>query len=110
MIDYEIAFLIACLAYVYSVVLTDANQLLNPLYKRLYIYFKTDERINEGKDYHWLFKILIHCEKCVSGQWALWTYLAMNYLNYNFFYHLFFISYTITITILITKYTKNERT
>lgn len=49
----------------------------------------------------WLYKPLIGCSYCVSGQIALWSYFFMD--SYNFFEHLVFISFSIFIVALINK-------
>ncbi len=86
MINYELSFLIAVFAYVYSNILTDEDQLLN------WVYNKLDQKIVR---YRWIFHVVIHCEKCISGQAALWLYLYFNFFKYNFLHHLFFITFTI---------------
>lgn len=72
MIPYELAFLFGLLGFVYTNVLTEAGMIFSPLYKWLNLsIFKNDKR----EDYHWLFKIIIHCERCFTGQLALWWYV-----------------------------------
>lgn len=80
MINYELSILIALCAFTYSIILTQPKMILNPFYKFLSRKF-VKETCNGQKE-HWIFKILIHCEKCVAGQWALWIYLYMNYSGY----------------------------
>lgn len=118
MIEYEISILIAVFAFVYSNVLTEPNQIFNSLYKRLNVLFKTQERYVLGKGPHWLFKILIHCEKCIGGQIALWMYGFTHIMEYEeypietFFLHLAFVTFTILSVCIIkniyTKYINNE--
>jgi hypothetical protein len=77
MINYELAILIAVASVTYSNILTQPNAIFNPLYNKLYNYFKTDERRGNGKPYHPLFMLLIHCEKCIAGQAAFWLYICV---------------------------------
>lgn len=58
------------IGFVYSQVLTEPGQILNPLWKLLDKYL--------GK-YPFIFKPIIDCYKCVSGQMFLWTYLVISY-------------------------------
>lgn len=81
-IHYEFGLLIAMAAFTYSYLLTRPNSLLNGWYNRLHLFFKTDERQQKGKPYHPLFMLLIHCEKCIAGQAALWIYLALNWQQF----------------------------
>lgn len=109
MINYQLSFLIAVAAFVYSYMLTRPNAMLNWLYNWAYVFFKTDERSNQGKPYHWAFMLLIHCEKCIAGQVAAWLYLFGNWSNYNFLQHIFFTAFTILLAGLIKNlYTKTE--
>lgn len=109
MINYELSFLIAISAFVYTNILTEPEMLFNSLYNYLDVIFT-------GK-YRFVFKILIHCEKCLSGQLAFWIYLWVNYnfyLSNNFLSaglnHIFFISFTILIaTILNIIYKKTQQ-
>lgn len=72
MILYELAFLLGVLGFVYTNILTESGMIFAPLYKWLnFSVFKNEKR----EDYHWLFKILIHCERCFTGQLALWWYI-----------------------------------
>ena len=109
MINYQLGLLIAMFSFTYTNILTDGGQLLNGLYIWLNGVFKTDERSAVGLGPHWLFKIIIHCEKCNAGQIALWSYLFINKIGYIltptsvFFYHVLFITYTILITELIKQ-------
>lgn len=109
MINYQLSFLIAVAAVVYTYILTRPNAVLNGIYNNLYNFFKTDERLSQGKPIHPLFMILIHCEKCFAGQAAAWLYLLINWSNYNLLQHIFFTAFTILITGIIKNlYTKTE--
>ena len=102
MINYELGLLIAIFGYVYTNILTDVDMILNFVYNQL------DQRITKHR---WLFHMIIHCEKCVSGQVALWIYLITNFHKYNLLQHIFFITYTILIVEIIKqthKRLKNE--
>lgn len=56
----------------------------------------------EEKHEKW-FNVLINCPKCVSGQWALWTYIILEFKNYNLFYHICFIVLTIWFSLILNK-------
>lgn len=112
MIEYELLILIAIFAYVYSNLLTEPNQILSGVYKKLYSFFKTDKRLMEGRGPHWLFKILIHCERCIAGQLALWFTLFGNWFSiliepdaFMFFKVIFSITFAILMTIIIKALT-----
>lgn len=109
MINYQLAFLIAITAFVYSEILTDANMILNQFYKKLSYFFNTEARISAGENYHPLFMILIHCSKCVAGQIAFWIFILIHKSVYflhpvkYILIHIFFVSFTILTTYLISK-------
>lgn len=87
---------VAVVAYVYSQVLTDSGMLLNRVYN-------WSERTLPG----WLFKPVIGCYHCVSGQMAFWYYLiiaiALNRFQYDPFQHILFICLTIFLISFIHK-------
>jgi hypothetical protein len=112
---------IAIVAYVYSVILTDRGMLLSrvsawisklchpktrmlkTMYPAAWQEYLDKPLIVGGKrvmDYTWLYKMLIGCERCVSGQMALWWYLFTQ--NYDLMEHIVFIALTIFITHTIT--------
>jgi len=107
MINYELAILIAVLAIVYTNILTQGGHIFNGLYNKLDKFFNTDKRICEGKSHHPLFKILIQCELCFSGQFSLWIFIIFNYNNYlsnpftTALQHVLFISLTIFCTSIL---------
>jgi hypothetical protein len=109
-----LSFLISITAFVYSYILTQPTELFSGLYRLLDSVFKTDERNNKGLGMHPLFKLLIGCEKCVSGQWALWIYLILNFKNYlnleftGIIFHLLFIGLTIFTTTAIKSIYKKH--
>lgn len=111
-LDYFIlSFLLAVLAFIYTNVLTQAGEVFGALYSKLYRYFKSDEREQQGLPKHPLFKVLIDCEKCVAGQIAMWSYLIINFNQYICFIsvlkHFLFVSLTIFAVIIIKSiYTK----
>lgn len=108
-IHYQLALLIAMSAYVYTNILTDQNQIFNGLYNWLDIKLNNQET---GKK-HWLFMVLIYCEKCVGGQMALWIFLYLNYKSYltnpftALLSHIFFITFTILSATLIKEIHKH---
>lgn len=114
MINYELILLIAVLGVTYTYILTKPGQIFNGLYNKMDVWFKTDARAMKGKDKHWLFKVLIYCHLCFSGQFSAWLYLALNYKNYlisplqTLLLHIFFVALTIfsagVIKGIYTKY------
>lgn len=61
--------------------------------------------VRELRDFEWIFKPLVGCEKCVAGQIALWGFLLWRGLPLSLGdgFHLLF---TICAAILITVFTK----
>lgn len=88
----------AVVAYVYSVMLTDGGKLLNGWYRFL------QTKIGNKK---WLFYPLIHCDECVAGQMALWSYLYLqwkqNFQTYDLGDHIVCISISILVVPIIGK-------
>jgi len=82
MINYLlIAILIGACSFVYTNLLMEPDQIFGGLYRKAYFYFKSDEKNEQGKPYHPLFKIFFQCERCNAGQIALWFYLCKNFHN-----------------------------
>lgn len=114
---------IAVFALVYSVILTEKEMILESFKrflfnvthkKRSYLmrkypsnwqeYYPIDMYSKSGfkiRDYTWIYKVLIDCERCVAGQISLWLYLLK--FEYNFIQHLSFITTTILLTDLIKR-------
>ena len=111
MIDYEFGILIGIFAYVYACILTDEEQLLNGVYN--WLEYKLIDPLTGKK--HWVFNILIGCEKCIAGQIALWLFLYKNIHGYilypfdTFLKHIFFITFTIFVTVMIKKIHKYKK-
>lgn len=86
---------IAVSAFTYSNMLTAPGQILNQLSDYL-----------ERKLPEWLYKPLIGCQYCVSGQWALWFYFYVCFiekeLSYHWWLHLWVIMQTIFVAKIIT--------
>lgn len=86
---------IAISSFTYSNVITAPGQILNQVFDFL-----------ERKLPEWLFKPLIGCQYCVSGQWALWFYFYITFFqneaNYHWWLHLWFIMQSIFVTKIIT--------
>lgn len=106
--DYFIySFLIAVFAFVYTNILTQNGEVLGEVYAFFYNVFDTPKREAEGLGYHWLFKMIMQCEKCVAGQAALWSYLIIRFNEYSnvsftlVLLHVTFITLTIFLTIII---------
>ena len=99
---YILTWVLAICAYTYSMILTDNDMILSPWRRFLFIKL--------GED-NWLFKILVGCEYCVAGQWALWTYLFISIfdsdlfdkIEYNPFIHLAVIMVTVFNMAIINK-------
>lgn len=107
MINYEIAFLIAILGFVYTNLLTEPEMILNPLYN--WIQCKLTSACHVSWWRKALFKIIIHCEKCFSGQFAFWFYLITEFKSYSFIEHVFFVAFTIFIVSIVKNlYTKTQ--
>lgn len=89
---------IAVSAFVYTNMLTDTGMILHNLNNRL-------DSLIVGK-YRWLYTILIGCQFCVAGQWALWYYLYFIFFKihgcYELEIHIWFIMQTIFITKVVT--------
>lgn len=107
MIDYELSFLIAVLSVVYTNLLTDSNMIFNGIYNWLDRKFKNDQR---GKN-HWLFMIIIHCEKCFAGQVAFWIFIYLHFANekheYDPLIHVFFVAFTILSAYILNNIIKH---
>lgn len=109
-----LSFLISITAFVYSNILTQPSEIFSSLYGRLDAFFGNDKRYCVGLGPHPIFKMIIGCEKCVSGQMALWIFLFLSYNNYlalefsTIIYHVLFIGLTIfTTTIIKSIYSKH---
>jgi hypothetical protein len=87
---------IAVSAFTYSNILTEEGMLL-------YGFHGWAENRFYGP-FRWVFQILINCQFCISGQWALWYYLiyALHRSDYDLFTHVWFILQTIFIAKVIT--------
>jgi hypothetical protein len=107
-----ISLIIAITAVIYSVVLTQPGEIFGWLYGKLYTWFNERNpckgtRAQRGLPDHPVFKILIGCFKCVSGQWAFWFFLIYAWSEYNIFYvipHLLFTALTIFFSLIIYKF------
>lgn len=116
-INYQLSVLLGIGAFVFSYILTEPNAILNKPYLFLYKLFKTDERNEQGRPIHPLFMVLIYCEKCVAGQWALWTFFFTNWRSYFYeltawliLQHVLFILFTIfSASVVKLIYTNKEK-
>lgn len=130
----QIALISAVIGYTYSAVLIQPGEALHWLY-RIFRYFLTRKEIKKGAEIpeelqgrvgykppkvieteitheHWLLKPLGACEKCTSGQVAMWLFLGHSiidkyYLNnisiFVIVNHIFTICLAILLTILFKK-------
>lgn len=100
---------LAITAFVYSQLLTEPGQLLAWWGNFLDRFFQNDRRYVQGYGPHPVYKLLIGCTRCVSGQFALWFFLFQNWSFYRsgelmiIPYHIITISITIFFATLITK-------
>lgn len=95
---------IAVSAFTYTNILTDSGMVLHSINKWL-------ERSITGR-FRWIYTILIGCQFCVAGQWALWYYLyfifikdtthAIAHAKYEFELHVWFVMQTIFIVKVVT--------
>lgn len=92
---------IAVSAFTYSNILTEPGMILEPIHVYL-----DDKLVGNNR---WIFQMLINCQFCVSGQWALLYYLIYCFKgypesghHYDFFTHLWFILQTIFMAKVIT--------
>lgn len=100
---YLLTVAISICAWVYTTILTDSGMIL---FKYQEFLFK---RLNPRCS--WLFKMIVGCSHCVSGQMALWIYLYMSLFQTQFFdilhwdivTHIWFVSVTIFNVALIKK-------
>ena len=87
------ALIVASVSWFYHVVLKD--YLLERWFDYGYAFF--GQEIYDGTWKKHLYMPVWGCQYCTSGQLALWSFFFL--FDYNFFYHIAFI----TITTLITK-------
>lgn len=88
---------IAVSAFTYSNILTEPGMILYGVHSYL------DNKLVGA--YRWIFDVIIHCQFCISGQWALWGYIYLKIDNsafYNPFTHIWFIMQTIFMAKVIT--------
>lgn len=92
---------IAVSAFTYSNILTEGDMILAPFWEW------ADNRFVGGQ--RWIFQVLINCQFCISGQWALWYYIIYcikdypNHMHpYSWFVHMWFILQTIFMAKVVT--------
>lgn len=98
----------AVCAYVYAVVLIAPGMILHPFYKcicKWWLLRKKIENEIEVEIESWFYKPLIGCYKCVSGQFAFWSYLywAISDNVYHLGHHIFCVCLSILLSITINK-------
>lgn len=87
---------IAISAFVFSNMLTDNGMIFHDLFEWL------EEKLPE-----WIFKPLIGCQYCVSGQWSLWFFIWFAIFranDYELYLHIWFIMQTIFVTKIVTEF------
>jgi hypothetical protein len=90
----------AIITYVYVFILS-REDILN-------WWFRFGERFN-GR---WFYKPVWDCEKCISGQMALWSYPAIclnGHTEYFCFLHIYTVCLSILLSIVITKILKQNK-
>lgn len=99
------ALCVAIVGYTYSNILTQPGEIFGKLYGKLDEFFQTDLRRScQGKGPHPLFKMIMHCEKCVSGQLALWGFILFIYPDYSIrigLLHILFIGLSIFFATIV---------
>lgn len=98
---YLLSWAISVVAFTYSEILTDHGMILYKWRGILFMLFKNED--------HFIFKILVGCAYCVSGQWMLWIYLYLcifgnelfGVLDYDLIMHIALISITVFNTAII---------
>lgn len=91
-----LSFFISIVAFVYAVILVDDGMILFGYKKFLY---KTIGKVD------YLFKPVVGCPYCVSGQFALWLYLILYYdQGYNLLEHITLVSLSIFNIAIIKKF------
>lgn len=86
---------IAISAFTFSNIITEPGQILSRVQDFL-----------ERKLPEWLYKPLIGCQYCISGQWALWIYIYLSFtqndIQYHWWLHLWLIMQSIFVTKIVT--------
>lgn len=105
-----ISIVCAVIGFVYSDLLTQPNMIFHGPYKYL------ESKLGED---HWLFKPIIGCAKCVTGQIALWAFtVKFNYVTIcnrlssyeeillllnTVFFHIYYVCLSILIVWMLGK-------
>jgi hypothetical protein len=89
---------IIVIGFVYGVVLMENGMIGSYVYRHF-------ENKYGGIDEDWRFKFWLSCEKCISGQLALWVYPFINpyWCFQGFIDHVFFICASILGVIIIKR-------
>lgn len=98
----DIAIISALIAFVYAVVLVQPGEILSGWSS--FIFGATWNEHTEKN--HWIYKVLLGCEKCIAGQICLWWFLRRNFYSYSIdkvIIHIFTICLGIFLTIIIKK-------
>lgn len=98
----DIAFISSLIAFVYAIVLIQQKEILHGWHSFIYRLTYMESR----QDNHWIYRILIGCEKCIAGQICLWWFLIRNFKHYKpdlIIQHIFTICLGIFLTIILKK-------
>ncbi|AVR47258.1 hypothetical protein C7S20_19480 [Christiangramia fulva] len=63
----------------------------------------------EGTWKEYIYKPVWGCQYCTSGQLALWLYIFIYWCNYDLYYHIMFIAFTIFITKVIFSWIESPQ-
>jgi hypothetical protein len=85
-----LSFPIAVIALVYSCILTDGGMILSKIHGYCVTHLSPS-----------IHKPMLTCDKCVSGQLALWLFIYLVKCDYNFFMHVYFIMQSILTTAIL---------
>lgn len=89
---------------IYKLILLEPGHALsgwNIFVRRMYMKFVGSDEEKYFK-YQWILKPIVECELCISGQIALWSFLIINFRQFDdyFFLHLFALIFNICLSIL----------
>lgn len=76
----------AIAAYVISQILITQGMVLWPVF---------DKVVNDWNCPAWLHKPLMSCSYCIAGQWSLWGYVYLRWLDYNLLHHIWVVLFAI---------------
>ena len=102
----QYGFYCGIMGIVWSTILVDKGMIFNSIDKYLYKKLNSSKQQLEG-EYSPLYKIVIGCERCFTGQLALWSYIYFcynNVLTYSIISHILCVSTGIASVTVIKKH------